>query len=115
MTYSIAGALDLCNLYTIATKNIKKHIIKLYVDVLKLLQTRDSRKNESYDAKVLALLACIVRCFLDLEFLNVMLCFGALLGAHLVGPFLILTASTAMTYSTLIPAFQQLYHDLLSS
>ena len=43
-----------CNLYTISTKNIKKHIIKLYEDFLKLLQTRDSRKNESYDAKVLA-------------------------------------------------------------
>ena len=43
-----------CNLYTISTKNIKKHIIKLYEDILKLLQTRDSRKNESYDAKVLA-------------------------------------------------------------
>ena len=44
-------------------------------------------------------LACIVRCFLDLEFLKVMLCIGALLGVHLVEPFLILTTSTAMTYS----------------
>ncbi|KAL5469197.1 hypothetical protein EMCRGX_G030420 [Ephydatia muelleri] len=43
-----------CNLYTISKKNIKKHITKLYEDFLKLLQTRDSRKNESYDAKVLA-------------------------------------------------------------
>ena len=55
-------------------------------------------------------LACIVRCFLDLEFLKVMLCIGALLGE----PFFILT-STAMTYSKLIPAFQQLYHDLLET
>ena len=60
-------------------------------------------------------LACIVRCFLDLEFLKVMLCIGALLGVHLVEPFLILTTSTAMTYSKLIPAFQQLYHDLLET
>ena len=51
--------------------------------------------------------------FLDLEFLKGMLCIGALLGVHLVEPFLILTTSTAMTYSKLIPAFQQLYHDLL--
>ena len=28
-----------CNLYTISTKNIKKHIIKLHKDFLKLLQT----------------------------------------------------------------------------
>ena len=40
--------------FAISTKNIKKHIIKLYEDFVKLLQTRDSRKNESYDAKVLA-------------------------------------------------------------
>ena len=60
-------------------------------------------------------LACIVRCFLDLEFLKVMLCIGALIGVHLVEPFLILTTSTAMTYSKLIPAFQQLYHDLLET
>ena len=32
-------------------------------------------------------LACIVRCFLDLEFLKVMLCIGALFGVHLVEPF----------------------------
>ena len=60
-------------------------------------------------------LACIVRCFLDLEFLKVMLCIGALLGVHLVEPFLILTTSAATTYSKLIPAFQQLYHDLLET
>ena len=42
------------NLYTISTKNIKKHIIKLQKDFFKLLQTRDSRKNQSYDVKVLA-------------------------------------------------------------
>ena len=42
-------------------------------------------------------LACIVRCFLDLEYLKVMLCIDALLGVHLVEPFLILTTSTAMT------------------
>ena len=41
-----------CNLYTISTKNIKKHIIKRYEDFLKLLQTKDSRKNESYDGSL---------------------------------------------------------------
>ena len=60
-------------------------------------------------------LACIVRCFLELEFLKVMLCIGALLGVHLVEPFLTLTTSTATTYSKLIPAFQQLYLDLLET
>ena len=29
-------------------------------------------------------LACIVRCFLELKFLKVMLCIGALLGVHLL-------------------------------
>ena len=44
-----------------------------------------------------------------------MLCFGALLGVHLVEPFLILTTSTDTTYSKLIPSFQHLYHDLLET
>ena len=60
-------------------------------------------------------LACIVGCLLDLKFLKVMLCIGALLGVHLVEPFFILTTSTAMTYSKLIRAFQQVYHDLLET
>ena len=58
-------------------------------------------------------LACIVRCFLDLEFLKVLYCAGALIGLHLVEPFLSLTTSSTMTYSKLIPAFQTLYEDLL--
>ena len=44
-----------------------------------------------------------------------MLHIGALLGVHLVEPFFLLTTFTAMTYSKLIPAFQQLYHDLLET
>ena len=60
-------------------------------------------------------LACIVRCFLYLKFLKVMLCIGALLGVHLVEPFLMLTTSAATTYSKLIPTYQQLYHDLLET
>lgn len=57
-------------------------------------------------------LACIVRNFLDIEILKVMFCVGALVGLHLVGPFLSLTTSKATTYSTLIPAFKQLHVDL---
>ena len=51
----------------------------------------------------------IVGCFLDLEFLKVMLGIGALLGVHLVEPFLILTISTATSYS----CFSTAYYDLL--
>ena len=57
-------------------------------------------------------LASIVRCFLDLDFLLVMYCVGALIGLHLIEPFLSLTTSSKTTYSKLIPAFQQLYEDL---
>ena len=57
-------------------------------------------------------LACIVRCFLDMDFLKVMYCAGALIGLHLVEPYLSLTISTETTYSKLIPAFQQLYQEL---
>ena len=60
-------------------------------------------------------LACIVRCFLDIDFLKAFYCTGALIGLYLVEPFLSLTTSTNTTYSKLIPAFQQLYRDLLET
>ena len=60
-------------------------------------------------------LACIVRCFLDIDFLKALYCTGALIGLHLVEPFLSLTTSTNTTYSKLIPAFQQLYRDLFET
>ena len=60
-------------------------------------------------------LACIVRCFLDLDFLKVMYCVGALIGLHLIEPFLSLTTSTSTTYSKLIPAFHQLYDNLINT
>ena len=60
-------------------------------------------------------LACIVRCFLDLDFLKVLYCVGALIGLHLVEPFLSLTTSSQTTYAKLIPAFKTLYDDLLKT
>ena len=54
----------------------------------------------------------VVRCFLELK---VMLCIDALLGVHLVDPFLTLTISTVTIYSKLFAAFQQLYLDLLKT
>ena len=59
-------------------------------------------------------LACIVRCFLDLEYLKVMLRIGALLGVHLVEPFFDID-NIYCNDTKLIPAFQQLYHDLLET
>ncbi|KAK6168680.1 hypothetical protein SNE40_019871 [Patella caerulea] len=60
-------------------------------------------------------LACIVRCFMELDFLKILYVTGALLGLHLVEPFLSLTTSTATTYSKLIPAFKQLHVDLTTT
>ena len=57
-------------------------------------------------------LACIVRCFIELDILKVMFAVGALLGLHLVEPFLSLTTSTDTTYAKLVPAFRQLHYDL---
>ena len=59
------------------------------------------------------LLACIVRCFLDLDFLKIFL--GSLIGLHLVEPFLSLTMAADTTYTKIIPAFQQLYQELLDT
>ena len=41
-----------------------------------------------------------------------MYCAGALLGLHLIKPYLSLTMSAEATYSKIIPAFQQLYQEL---
>ena len=41
-----------------------------------------------------------------------MYCAGALLGLHLVEPYLSLTTAASTTYSKLIPAFQQLFRNL---
>ena len=60
-------------------------------------------------------LACIVRCFLDLDFLKVVYCAGALIRLHLVEPFLSLTMAADSTYTKIIPAFQQLYQELLDT
>ena len=41
-----------CNLYTLSTKSVKKHILDLYECFMKLVQTRESRRNDAYVAKV---------------------------------------------------------------
>ncbi|XP_042312892.1 uncharacterized protein LOC121925144 [Sceloporus undulatus] len=40
-----------CNLYTIATQSIKKHILKVYEEFSKLYQSRKRRKNELFTQK----------------------------------------------------------------
>ncbi|XP_034016356.1 uncharacterized protein LOC117501562 [Thalassophryne amazonica] len=40
-----------CNLYTIHTRHIKKHILKLYGDFLTLVQTRKQRQNDSFSKR----------------------------------------------------------------
>ncbi|XP_067395142.1 uncharacterized protein [Emydura macquarii macquarii] len=40
-----------CNLHTIAIKNIKKNILKIYEEFTKLYQTRKQRQNQSFTEK----------------------------------------------------------------
>ncbi len=60
-------------------------------------------------------LACIVRCFEDIEFLRVFCIVGALLGIHLIEPFVKLTSSKHTTYDDLRIAFPRLYENLLEN
>ena len=53
-------------------------------------------------------------CIVDLDLFKPMFCAGALIGLHLVQPFLSLTTSAETNYSKLVPAFRQLYEDLQS-
>ncbi|XP_041374237.1 uncharacterized protein LOC121387279 [Gigantopelta aegis] len=41
-----------CNIYTIRTGHIQTNILKLYMEFTNLIQTRKSRRNESYYEKV---------------------------------------------------------------
>lgn len=41
-----------CNLYTIHTRHIKKHILKLYGDFMTLSQTRKQRQNDNFFKRV---------------------------------------------------------------
>ena len=60
-------------------------------------------------------LACIVRSFEDVDFLRIHCAVGALVGLHLVEPYLSLTTSTNVPYSKLTTAMQQLYTDLTTT
>ena len=60
-------------------------------------------------------LACIVRAFIDLGCLNTMALATAIIGQHLVEPYLSLTYHETTNYEKLIPAMQTLYHDLTST
>ena len=54
-------------------------------------------------------LACIVRSFEELEYLRILATVGAIIGIHLVEPFLSLTTSTTVDYSKLQSSFPLLY------
>lgn len=41
-----------CNIYTIHTRHIKKHILKIYGDFTNLIQTRKQRQNDAYRSRV---------------------------------------------------------------
>ena len=57
-------------------------------------------------------LACIVRAFEECEFLSVLLAVAAVLGIHLVEPYLSVTYFDPPKYEDLIPIMRQLYKDL---
>ena len=60
-------------------------------------------------------LACIIRPFLEIEGLLIMAISAAVIGQHLVQPFLSLTYYQPVPYSELIPAGRQLYSDLIQT
>jgi hypothetical protein len=74
--------------------------------VQEFLQIHDSITNT---------LACIVRAFEDMEFLNVFLVVAAVLGIQLIEPYLALTYYHPVTYEDLIPMARELYDDLLTT
>ena len=57
-------------------------------------------------------LACIVRAFEECEFLSVLLITTAIIGVHLIEPYLSVTYFDPVNYEQLIPIMRQLYEDL---
>lgn len=57
-------------------------------------------------------LACIVRSFEDLEYLRILAAVGAIIGIHLVEPFISITTSTKVDYTKLQDTFPLLYHNI---
>ena len=60
-------------------------------------------------------LACVLRAFQDVDCLVTFLLAAAILGIHLIEPFLALTYSGDVTYRELIPAMQKLYENLTTT
>ena len=60
-------------------------------------------------------LACIVRCFEEVEFLRVFCLVGVLIGLHLIEPFVHMTSSAKTSYADLQIAFPRLYENFLSA
>ena len=60
-------------------------------------------------------LACIIHSFIDIDGLFLMALSAALIGQHLIQPFLSMTYYDALLFEKLIPASQQLYTDLLKT
>ena len=60
-------------------------------------------------------LACVLRAFQDVDCLVTFLLAAAILGVHLIEPFLALTYSGNVTYRELIPAMQKLYENLTTT
>jgi hypothetical protein len=60
-------------------------------------------------------LACILRCFEDMDFLRVFCAVGAILGIHLIEPYVQMTSSKVTTYENLVRASSQLFQDLTNN
>lgn len=66
------------------------------------------RKSEQMTSQ----LPCIVRCFVDLNFLKALYITGVWIGLHLIELFLGLTMSTTTKYNMMIPSLKQLCEDM---
>ena len=99
-------------------KNLAKRLQKerfnslVYSCVVALNLDQDVNKFLLRYENITNQLACICRSFESLEYLRILAAAGAVIGIHLVEPFVSLTSSSTTTYSKLVEAFPQLYTDL---
>eukprot|EP00731_Ephydatia_muelleri_P008315 Em0004g653a len=84
----------------------------LYTALVTLLLDKQVSNIPSKFTNITNSLACIIRSFENLEYLRVLTAVTAIVGTHLIEPYLSLTTFSTTTCQSLVLAFPTLFNDL---
>eukprot|EP00731_Ephydatia_muelleri_P008311 Em0004g649a len=84
----------------------------MYTALVTLLLDKQVSNIPSKFTNITNSLACIIRSFENLEYLRVLTAVTAIVGTHLIEPYLSLTTFSTTTCQSLVLAFPTLFNDL---